>query len=92
MTYNYIGVIKLDLYKEILIKLLEKESIQISFSACENIESLFEKKCYKALTQIKEALNDYTLEDRECFLAIESIMEVFEEELGFHSLERHDFG
>ena len=56
-----------------------------------NIESLFEKECYKALKRIKTILEDDRLEDKECFEKIESIVCLFEE-MGSGCGTRHDFG
>lgn len=85
-------MIKLDLFKEILINALSKETAQVSFPSFDgNIEKLFEKECYQVLLKIKEILNDHTLEDDECFYRIEHIVRTFED-LGCMDLSRHDFG
>ena len=50
-------MIKLDLFKEILINALSKETTQISFPSLDgNIEKLFEKECYQVLIKIKDIL------------------------------------
>ena len=82
----------MDLFKDILISALSKETAQVSFPSFDgNIEKLFEKECYLVLLRIKEILNDHTLEDDECFYSIEHIVQVFED-LGCMDLSRHDFG
>ncbi len=82
----------MDLFKEILINALSKETTQISFPSLDgNIEKLFEKECYQVLIKIKEILDDDTLEDKECFYRIEKIVRAFED-IGCLGLTRHDFG
>lgn len=48
-------------------------------------------RCYQALCNIKEILEDDTLEDPECFYKIEEIVCVLED-LGSNAGTRHDFG
>ena len=43
------------------------------------IEKLFEKECYRILERIKNILEDYSLDDKECFERIENIVCTFEE-------------
>ena len=56
-----------------------------------NVEEMIEMKCYQALNEIKKILEDETIDDRDCFESIESIISVFEK-LGIGINERHDFG
>lgn len=56
-----------------------------------DVEKLFEKECYKVLERIKEILEDSSLDDKECFDKIESIVCLFEE-TGNNCGVRHDFG
>lgn len=92
LTYNSIGVIKLELYKEILINALSKENTRISFPSFDgNVEKLFEKECYQVLVKIKEILNDDEFDDEKCFYKTEKIIREFEN-LGCTDLIRHDFG
>ncbi len=62
---------RLDLYKEILLKVLEKEDIEVTF---ENIEinpiKIVELASYNALQKIKTIIEDNSLDDRECFLKL----------------------
>lgn len=79
------------LYKEILIKILEKEDIQIVFPNLEmNIKDIVELECYKILRSIKTIIEDNSIDDKECFYKIEQIIDLFEK---FHIFKgsRHDF-
>lgn len=81
----------MDLYKEILIKILEKENIEIYFPNLINTPvEIVESECYKILKKIKEIIEDDTLEDKECFMRIERIVNLFEE-MGSGCGTRHDF-
>ena len=80
----------MDLYKEILIKILEKENIEIYFPNLINTPvEIVESECYKALKK-KILLKMDTLEDKECFMRIEGIVNLFEE-MGSGCGTRHDF-
>ena len=56
-----------------------------------DIEKLFEKECYVILEKIKKILEDDSLDDKNCFERIESIVCLFEE-IGSDCGSRHDFG
>ncbi|MBR7142847.1 MAG: hypothetical protein IKD06_04850 [Clostridia bacterium] len=56
-----------------------------------DIEKLFEKECYAVLERIKVILEDDSLDDKECFEKIESLVCLFEE-IGNDCGARHDFG
>lgn len=60
-------------------------------SANSDLTEIVESKCYVALQQIKEILEDDSLEDENCFMKIEKIVCLFEE-LGSDCANRHDFG
>lgn len=82
----------MDLYKEILVSVLSKETIRIDvpflkFSPYEIVEI----ECYRLLKNIKEILEDDSLCDIECFQKIEAIINEFEKEESSIGL-RHDFG
>lgn len=82
----------MELYKEILIKLLEKEDVHITFPNLNSSpEKLIERRCYAALRKIKAIIQDDNLEDKECFQKIEEIVCLFEK-LGSDGGNRHDFG
>ena len=78
----------MDLYKEILVKLLEKEEIHIIFPNLKiNPAESVEGECFKALQKIKAVIDNDGLSDFDCS---EAITQVFEE-LG-SDVSRHDFG
>ncbi len=81
----------MDLYKEILIKALEKEDVHISFPNLK-IEpiAIVKLECYKALQEIKAIIEDKSLDDGDCFMRIEQIVCLFEG-LGSDGGDRHDF-
>ena len=81
----------MDLWKEIICNMLQKEVMEIRLLSSDHIDALFESECYKALQKIKMILEDETLEDTECFMKIEEIVRVFEE-MGSGCGGRHDFG
>ena len=56
-----------------------------------NIENLFEKECYVLLRRIQTVLEDDSLDDKDCFEKIETLICLFEE-TGSDCGARHDFG
>ena len=81
----------MELYKEILSKVLENEEIQVVFPHLKiNAAEIVAEKSYAALLKIKKILEDTKLGDDECFEKIEEIVRVFEE-LGSDCGARHDF-
>ena len=80
----------MDLYKQILIRVLEKQKAEVYFPDLKSSATdIVESTCYKALSEIKAVLEDSTLEDDECFERIERIVCIFEENCGSLSY-RHD--
>ncbi len=62
------------LYKEILIKILEKEDITVKFeNFIVNPKEMMEIISYQALKRIKDILEDERLGDSECFAKIERL-------------------
>lgn len=85
-------VIKMNLYKEIIIKHLEKEETKVFFpNLSADINEIVELKAYNTLKRIKDILEDDKLSDEECFMKIEYIVKEFEK-LGSDCGNRHDFG
>ncbi len=83
----------MELYKDILIKLLEKETVQVTFPDLKmDLNILAEMKCYHAMRYIQHLIRDETLDDAECFKAIEKVICAYEQELGSDGGFRHDFG
>ena len=82
----------MELCKEILIKLLENQNVQITFPAFEKeISKAVEKECYKMLDEIRTIIRDDSLNDQSCFLKIEEIVCLFEKNKIDAGI-RHDFG
>lgn len=62
----------MELYKEILVKILQQQQLQITFPNVNiDVNEIMENECYQALQKIKEIIQDDTLEDVECFMKIE---------------------
>lgn len=83
----------MDLYLDLLAKILARGEVQIHFSGVEmeDANRLVCETCYRALCEIKKVIEDDTLEDPECFMRIEKIICVLED-LGSNGGTRHDFG
>ena len=80
------------LFQEMLVKLLEKETVQVTFPDLDTDPAkLIELKSYWALSRIKRIIEDDSLSDAECFQKIEQIIQTFES-LGSGGGNRHDFG
>lgn len=81
----------MDLFKEILIKALEYEKIEVTFPDMKvTPEELAEMKCYAALRKIKQIIDDESLDDADCCQKIEAIIQTLEF-IGSGG-SRHDFG
>lgn len=81
----------MELYKEILIKLLEKKTLNVSLSDVRiNANELIEAESYQTLCEIKNIIEDDSLNDRECFSKIEEVICAFES-IGSGGFTRHDF-
>ena len=59
----------MELWREILIGGLQDESVD--FINDEMIKEILEKRCYKVLLEIKQAIDDEKLSDKDCFNKIE---------------------
>jgi hypothetical protein len=77
----------MDLYKDMLIKLLEEDKICVTFP---DVSHIIESECYQALKKIKAVIEDDSLDDPECFMRIEEIIYAFEA-LGSNAGGRHDY-
>lgn len=79
----------MELFKEILIKALAKEEINIIFPNFEfGVTEVIEIESFKALQKIKTIIENDNLSDFEC---IERIVCIFED-IGSGGGNRHDFG
>lgn len=92
MTCLCFEVMDMELYRDMLCRILETEEFEILLPKWNmKVEEMMELKCYQALQEIKRILEDDELDDEECFESIEKIISVFET-LGSGVHERHDFG
>ena len=80
----------MELWQELFYNILKNEAMEIHFPQIRDISELVQTKCYQALWEIKQILNDDTLTDKECFMKIEEIIFVFEK-LDCQLGNRHDF-
>ena len=77
------------LYEQLILKGLETGELQVAVS--DGVQRWLEGKCCQALKEIQTVLKDDSLDDPECFMRIEQIVEIFER-LGRNGGTRHDFG
>ena len=62
----------MELYRDLLVKLLENEEIRIEFPNLSiSLSELVEMRCYNALKEIKAIIEDDRYSDKECFMKIE---------------------
>lgn len=81
----------MDLYKEILINVLQGEKAEVSFpNLTLKANEIVDSVSYRALKKIKDIVRDETLNDEECFRKIEEIICVLED-IGSGGGWRHDF-
>jgi len=79
----------MELYKEILAKVIEKEEMQIIFPNLQiSVAEIIKIESYEALQKIKTIIGNDSLSDSEC---IEKIVCVLEN-IGSNGGNRHDFG
>lgn len=81
----------MELWKEMICALLWESEIEISFPQIQNVEALFSNACYRALAEIKQIIEDRSMDDKNCFEVIEKIVRVYEC-MGSDGGTRHDFG
>ena len=81
----------MDMYAEILSKALEKGEVDVKFPGGINTKDIVEGRCYAALSQIRDIIDDLSLDDSECLQKIEEIMRTLESQ-GISIGGRHDFG
>ena len=82
----------MELFNEIIAKILSQESVQITFPNLNvDLSQAVESSCYCALQKIKAVIQDDSLSDAEYFMKIEEIIIILEE-LGSSGGFRHDFG
>ncbi len=80
----------MELWRELLISGLQNESYKGNYISDKTLKEIIESSCYKVLQQIKQVIDNDTLQDEECFVKIEEIRCVLEKN-GI-LCDRHDFG
>ncbi len=81
----------MNLYKEILSNILENEECRVVFPNLEgSFSELVEMKSYEMLKKIQAIIRDSDLDDNDCFMKIEEIICLFEQN-GCNCGTRHDF-
>jgi len=79
----------MELAKELLLKLLEKETVCVTLSMFEEkLGQLFANTCVIALNEIRNVIINDDLSDFQC---VEQIIQIFER-LGSDGGNRHDYG
>ena len=68
---------------------LQNENNKFDFINDKTLSEILKNECYKVLLQIKQTIVDERLSDEDCFIKIEEIMGVLEENNIF--CNRHDF-
>lgn len=83
----------MDLFKEILYHIMfEKEQKYNAYKKLGIDESkMIEIACYKALKNIRDIIRDDNLNDADCYLKIEYVIQEFEK-IGSNGGNRHDNG
>ena len=80
----------MELWRELLISGLQNENDEIDYISDKKLKEIIESRCYKVLLQIKQTIEDERLSDQDCFIKIEQIICMLEENNIF--CDRHDFG
>lgn len=81
----------MNLYHELLLRILENERCEVVFPDIEKgLSELVEMKSYEMLKKIQAIIRDDSLDDGDCFMRIEEIICLFEEN-GCSCNGRHDF-
>lgn len=69
----------MNLYNEILIRISENKNVKVEFTnSDEDVSKITVPECYNALEKIKAAIEDDSLEDKECLDLIVEIVADFE--------------
>ena len=80
----------MELWREILISGLQNEGYKLDCINDKALKEIIDSESYKVLEQIKQIMDDDSLIDKDCFLKIEAILCVLEQNNIF--CNRHDFG
>ena len=78
-------------YEQILVKAQENKTVQVVFPNVKlNPTEIVQLNCYQAIEKIRDVLQNEDLEDVDCFMRIEEIVNTLED-LGVDVDGRHDF-
>ena len=80
----------MELWRELLISGLQNDNYEIDRIDEKILRQIVLNKCYKALLQIKQIIENEKLSDEDCFMKIEKIICALEENNILCG--RHDFG
>ncbi len=80
----------MELWQQMLCVLLEGGAMEIRLPQLEEVEKILERRCYRALLEIKRVIEDDSLDDPSCFWKIEEILRIYEK-MGSDGGSRHDF-
>ena len=80
----------MELWQQMLCALVEGGGMEIRFPQLEGVEKILQRRCYQALLEIKQIIEDDSLDDPSCFRKIEEILRVYEN-MGSDCGSRHDF-
>lgn len=79
-----------DLYEEMLYRYMSEALPALVKQIAVYASAVVERRCYQALRDIQQIIQDYDKSDKECFMAIENIVSTFEIYDGSCG-GRHDF-
>lgn len=80
----------MELWRELLISGLQNENFKPDRIDDKTLKEIVEGRSYQVLLKIKRTVVDESLSDRDCFIKIEKIICVLEENKIL--CDRHDFG
>lgn len=80
----------MELWRELLISGLQNENFKLDRIDDKTLKEIVEGRSYQVLLQIKRTAEDKRLSDRDCFIKIEKIICVLEENKIL--CDRYDFG
>lgn len=80
----------MELWRELLIGGLQNEGYKYNCICDKRLEKIIENQCYKVLLQLKRVIEDKSMLDKDCYIKIEQIICMLEENNIF--CDRHDFG
>ncbi len=80
----------MELWRELLISGLQNETYNLDCIDDKTLKEIVDSRSYQVLLQIKQTIEDKRLLDQDCFIKIEKIICLLEDNQIF--CDRHDFG